>query len=250
MTKEKKVYELFTHEAICLAARDYDKKNNNSFENYCKKHESLYTHNDIENFCKITKSNPMNYWKYPVFKSIDYLIKDFNYYEDIYDNKVYDMFRSKNGVDRLFMQFNGNRLFYVKFYSKSKGEGEFLQIYGLKRASKIAHMISMSLGQSVAVCTKEYKVILKIKCYIKSVSNPYINYYDLKIYADNHEIKTIDTFGDCLQKLTEISNELNQEGINKSSKEIDITVKKLKYLFNTKNIEINYGVKATAEKVI
>ena len=219
--EERKVYELFTKAGICTAGKDYDKSHNNNFENFCKEHKSKYMPID---------------WR-PNLISANTGKIDFRTFEEIYEEKVFPMFKAKHGVNKMFMRFGGNRIFLIQVPESYRYNDEFYYIHGIKRASMVAHIISMQLGgEEVSICTRDHSVILKVNC---SMMNNFYN-YKIKIYADAYDPKHIDSFDDCLQSLSSIADVLSIKYGDNTAKEIDKITKRMKILLNNKGIEINY----------
>lgn len=217
--EERKIYELFTKAGICTAGKDYDKSHNNNFENFCKEHKSKYM--PIDWRPKLTTlSGELN----------------FKAFESYYKENIFPLFKSKHGVNRLFMRFGGNRLFLIEVPAYFVHTGEYYYIHGIKRAAMVAHILSMHLdGEHISVCTKDHKVVMKLGYNPRKPENYWIN-----IYADAYDPKHIDSFDDCLQSLSSIADVLSIKYGDNTAKEIDKITKRMKILLNNKGIEINY----------
>lgn len=218
--EERKIYELFTKAGLNTACKDYDKSHNNSLENFCNEHKSKYMPID---------------WRPKLVDSITGDV-DFEAFEEFYEDKIFPIFKSKHGVNRMFMRFGGNRVFLIKVPDTYVYGDEFYYIHGIKRASLVAHIISMQLdGEEVSIYTKDHRVVMKLNCNMHNQKS-----YRLKIYADAYDPKHVDSFDDCLQSLSSIADVLSIKYGDNTAKEIDKITKRIKILLNNKGIEINY----------
>ena len=54
---------------------------------------------------------------------------DFRTFEEIYEEKVFPMFKAKHGVNKMFMRFGGNRIFLIQVPESYRYNDEFYYIH-------------------------------------------------------------------------------------------------------------------------
>lgn len=221
-TNGKRIYEYYTKANLKNACMDFDFQTNGRFEKFCENNAVKYLSND---------------WRPKLVHESTSEIVDYTFYETIYYGKILDILNEKYGVDKMFMKFGGNRVFFIAVPKAYNHDREFFCIHGIKRALLVAHVISMDLdGDDTIIYTKDYHAITSISCK-KDIKDP--NDYSIKIYADSYDPESIDTFNDCFQTLSNIANKIYiKYGDDEIAKDIDNVSNRIKILLNNNNIEI------------